>query len=205
MDISASLLLELFGRSLALWYVILPGMILGTIVGILPGFSAQNTLIILLPLTLYMGHRGRHGLDDFALLHDPARRRNSRHPVQHAGRRRRRRDHARRLSDDQEGPGAAGAGLLLCRVRVRRSHHYHHHDAHAAGARSARSLLPQRRDGRGDGVRPDPDRRDRRARPAQGADRRFRRPDDRRHRRRSRCSARRAQRSASSSSTTACR
>ena len=29
-------------------------MLLGVIVGILPGFSAQNTLIILLPLTLYM-------------------------------------------------------------------------------------------------------------------------------------------------------
>ena len=47
-------LLELFVRSLALWWVILPGMLLGVIVGILPGFSAQNTLIILLPLTLYM-------------------------------------------------------------------------------------------------------------------------------------------------------
>src|SRR5262249_60493258 len=29
-------------------------MVLGTLVGILPGFSAQNTLIILLPLTLFM-------------------------------------------------------------------------------------------------------------------------------------------------------
>ena len=29
-------------------------MLLGIVVGILPGFSAQNTLIILLPLTLYM-------------------------------------------------------------------------------------------------------------------------------------------------------
>jgi putative tricarboxylic transport membrane protein len=47
-------LLELFVRSLALWWVILPGMLLGTIVGILPGFSAQNTLIILLPITLYV-------------------------------------------------------------------------------------------------------------------------------------------------------
>ena len=54
MDVSYGLLVELFGRSLALWWVILPGMILGTIVGILPGFSAQNTLIILLPLTLYI-------------------------------------------------------------------------------------------------------------------------------------------------------
>jgi putative tricarboxylic transport membrane protein len=53
-DIPFPLLLELFGKSIALWWVILPGMVLGTIVGILPGFSAQNTLIILLPLTLFM-------------------------------------------------------------------------------------------------------------------------------------------------------
>src|SRR5687767_8933132 len=54
MDISYGLLLELFGRSLALWWVIIPGMFLGMVVGILPGFNAQNTLIILLPVTLYM-------------------------------------------------------------------------------------------------------------------------------------------------------
>lgn len=54
MDVSNAVLLELFVRSLGLWWVIIPGMVLGTIVGILPGFSAQNTLIILLPLTLYM-------------------------------------------------------------------------------------------------------------------------------------------------------
>ena len=53
MDVSYTLLLDLFGRSMALWWIILPGMVLGTIVGILPGFSAQNTLIILLPLLLY--------------------------------------------------------------------------------------------------------------------------------------------------------
>jgi putative tricarboxylic transport membrane protein len=51
---SEALLLDLFVRSVSLWWVILPGMLLGTIVGILPGFSAQNTLIILLPLTLYL-------------------------------------------------------------------------------------------------------------------------------------------------------
>ena len=54
MQISDALLIDLFTRSLLLWWVILPGMLLGVIVGILPGFSAQNTLIILLPLTLYM-------------------------------------------------------------------------------------------------------------------------------------------------------
>jgi putative tricarboxylic transport membrane protein len=51
---SDALLLDLFVRSMALWWVILPGMLLGIVVGILPGFSAQNTLIILLPVTLYM-------------------------------------------------------------------------------------------------------------------------------------------------------
>ncbi len=54
MQISDAMLLELFTRSIGLWWVILPGMLIGIVVGILPGFSAQNTLIILLPLTLYM-------------------------------------------------------------------------------------------------------------------------------------------------------
>ena len=54
MQVSDAMLLELFTRSLSLWWVILPGMLLGIVVGILPGFSAQNTLIILLPLTLHM-------------------------------------------------------------------------------------------------------------------------------------------------------
>lgn len=47
-------MLDIFLQSLSLWWVILPGMLLGMVVGILPGFSAQNTLIILLPLTLEM-------------------------------------------------------------------------------------------------------------------------------------------------------
>src|SRR5918992_1091567 len=54
MQISDALLLDLFARSLSLWWVIVPGMLLGLLVGIVPGFSAQNTLIILLPLTLHM-------------------------------------------------------------------------------------------------------------------------------------------------------
>ena len=54
MQIGDGVLLNLFLSSLGLWWVILPGMLLGIVVGILPGFSAQNTLIILLPLTLHM-------------------------------------------------------------------------------------------------------------------------------------------------------
>jgi putative tricarboxylic transport membrane protein len=54
MLISNALIYDVFLQSISLWWVIVPGMLLGTIVGILPGFSAQNTLIILLPLTLGM-------------------------------------------------------------------------------------------------------------------------------------------------------
>ncbi len=54
MEVSSALLFETFLRSIALWWIIIPGMLLGIVVGILPGFSAQNTLIILLPLTLYL-------------------------------------------------------------------------------------------------------------------------------------------------------
>jgi putative tricarboxylic transport membrane protein len=49
-----ALFLELFGRSFELWWAIWPGIILGLVVGVLPGFSPQNTLIILLPVTLAM-------------------------------------------------------------------------------------------------------------------------------------------------------
>ena len=54
MLVSNALIYDVFVQSLSLWWVIIPGMLLGIVVGILPGFSAQNTLIILLPLTLEM-------------------------------------------------------------------------------------------------------------------------------------------------------
>jgi len=41
-----------FVAQFGLWWVIVPGILLGIVVGILPGFSPQNTLIMLLPLTL---------------------------------------------------------------------------------------------------------------------------------------------------------
>lgn len=42
----------LFVTQFGLWWIIWPAIILGIVVGILPGFSPQNTLIMLLPLTL---------------------------------------------------------------------------------------------------------------------------------------------------------
>jgi hypothetical protein len=50
--------LDLFGplflHTLSFWWVIVPTIFLGLIVGAIPGFSAANTIIILLPLTLVM-------------------------------------------------------------------------------------------------------------------------------------------------------
>ncbi len=45
----------LFAHSIGYWWVILPSILLGLIVGAVPGFSAANTIIVLLPLTLAMG------------------------------------------------------------------------------------------------------------------------------------------------------
>lgn len=50
----AALFLELFVRSFSFWWVIIPAILIGTVVGAVPGFSAANTIIILLPLTLAM-------------------------------------------------------------------------------------------------------------------------------------------------------
>ena len=45
----------LFAHTLSYWWVIIPAIFLGLLVGAIPGFSAANTIIILLPLTLAMG------------------------------------------------------------------------------------------------------------------------------------------------------
>ncbi|NIO42404.1 MAG: hypothetical protein GTO41_20970, partial [Burkholderiales bacterium] len=39
---------------MSFWWVIVPAILLGLLVGAIPGFSAANTIIILLPLTLVM-------------------------------------------------------------------------------------------------------------------------------------------------------
>ena len=50
----SGVLLDLIGTNLGYWWIIVPAVLLGILVGAVPGFSAQNTLIILLPLTLTM-------------------------------------------------------------------------------------------------------------------------------------------------------
>ncbi|NIA69205.1 hypothetical protein HBA54_11450 [Pelagibius litoralis] len=54
MEINAAFFVDLFLHSLSLWWVIVPSIFLGLIVGAIPGFSAANTIIVLLPFTLIM-------------------------------------------------------------------------------------------------------------------------------------------------------
>ncbi|MGQ0677919.1 MAG: tripartite tricarboxylate transporter permease [Rhodospirillales bacterium] len=48
------LLGNLVAMSFGYWWIIVPAVILGIVIGAVPGFNAQNSLIILLPLTLTM-------------------------------------------------------------------------------------------------------------------------------------------------------
>lgn len=54
MEWDGALYLQLLGNSFDLLWVIVPAVLFGIVIGALPGFSASNTLIILLPLTLSM-------------------------------------------------------------------------------------------------------------------------------------------------------
>lgn len=54
MEVDVAFFMELLGHTLTFWWVIIPTIFLGLIVGAIPGFSAANTIIILLPLTLAM-------------------------------------------------------------------------------------------------------------------------------------------------------
>ena len=48
------ILAEVFFDTISYWWLIIPTIFLGLIVGGIPGFSAANTIIILMPLTLAM-------------------------------------------------------------------------------------------------------------------------------------------------------
>ena len=54
METDFQFFVDLFAHTLTFWWVIIPSIFLGLIVGAIPGFSAANTIIILLPLTLAM-------------------------------------------------------------------------------------------------------------------------------------------------------
>lgn len=54
MTIDPQFFAELFLHQLGLWWVIIPSIFLGLIVGAIPGFSAANTIIVLLPFTFLM-------------------------------------------------------------------------------------------------------------------------------------------------------
>jgi putative tricarboxylic transport membrane protein len=50
--LSADLLFDIFWNAASLWWVILISTTIGIIIGAIPGFGAQNTIIMLLPFTL---------------------------------------------------------------------------------------------------------------------------------------------------------
>ena len=52
MDVDSQVLLHLFLTALSYWWVIIPSVLFGIVVGAVPGFGAHNTIIILLPFTL---------------------------------------------------------------------------------------------------------------------------------------------------------
>ena len=54
MAIDAAFFAGLFLHALSFWWVIVPSIFLGLLVGAIPGFSAANTIIVLLPFTLVM-------------------------------------------------------------------------------------------------------------------------------------------------------
>ena len=54
MEVDIAFFIDLLGHTLSFWWVIIPTIFLGLLVGAIPGFSAANTIIILLPLTLAM-------------------------------------------------------------------------------------------------------------------------------------------------------
>lgn len=54
MDFDPQVFLGLFAEAMQYWWVIIPGILLGIVVGAIPGFNAANTIILLLPLALTM-------------------------------------------------------------------------------------------------------------------------------------------------------
>ena len=54
MQIDAMFFLETFLHHMGLWWVVVPSIFLGLIVGGIPGFIAANTIIVLLPFTFLM-------------------------------------------------------------------------------------------------------------------------------------------------------
>ena len=54
MTVDTAFFIDLFFHIMSMWWVIIPSIFLGLIVGAIPGFSAANTIIVLLPFTLIM-------------------------------------------------------------------------------------------------------------------------------------------------------
>jgi putative tricarboxylic transport membrane protein len=54
MEFDPRVFIELFAETIQYWWVIVPSILLGLVVGAIPGFSAANTIIMLLPLAIVL-------------------------------------------------------------------------------------------------------------------------------------------------------
>jgi putative tricarboxylic transport membrane protein len=54
MELDAAGLAQLFFYSLSMWWIMIPAVLIGIVMGAIPGFAAHNTIIMLLPLTLML-------------------------------------------------------------------------------------------------------------------------------------------------------
>ena len=88
--------------NIALMFV---GIVLGVLIGVLPGLGGANGVAILLPLTFSMSPTSAIIMLS-CIYWGPLRRRDHVDPVQHPGRAVVGGDHLRRLPDGAEGPPA---------------------------------------------------------------------------------------------------
>ena len=90
-------------------------MLLGILVGVLPGLGAPNGVSLLLPLTFTMDPVGGDHPAHQHVLGRAVRRLDHVDPVQHSGRAVIGRDHLRRLSDGEQGKAAQALSWRSCR------------------------------------------------------------------------------------------
>ena len=105
------------------------GVLLGILVGVLPGLGAPNGVTLLLPLTFGMEPVSAIILLSSDVLGRAVRRLDDVDPVQHPGRALVGRDDLRRLSDGEAGPGRRGADARVPVGRLRRAGRRRRHHA----------------------------------------------------------------------------
>ena len=86
------------------------GVLMGTLVGVLPGLGPVGTMAILLPITYGIPPTGRHHHAPAGIYYGAIWRLHHLHPGEHPGRSRLGRDLPGRVPDGPQGPGRPGPG-----------------------------------------------------------------------------------------------